>query len=99
MLDLSPVRIQRYNEQRGRCLYCCNPMWEEAIEPQGIALTRIRHTRVEKLYGRIDNLSSFACTAEHLLPQSQGGTDVPHGRPSWGRGSESSRKARMKFLN
>jgi hypothetical protein len=52
-------------------------MWEEAIEPQGMALTRIQPVRVEKFYDRIDNLSSFACTAEHLLPQSQGGTDDP----------------------
>lgn len=77
MLDLSTVRIRRYNEQRGRCLYCRNPMWEEAIEPQGIALIRILRIRVEKSYDCLQNLSSFACTAEHLLPQSQGGTDEP----------------------
>jgi hypothetical protein len=72
MLDLMPVRIRRYNEQRGRCIYCYGPMWEEAIEPQGLALGRLRRSRAEQDYDCLENLASFACTAEHLLPQAKG---------------------------
>lgn len=73
--DLQRLRIQRYNEQHGRCIHCCAPMWERLIEPQGMALLRVRHLRPEQDYGRLCNLESFACTAEHILPQAQGGTD------------------------
>jgi hypothetical protein len=52
-------------------------MWEVAIEPQAIALSRLRYVRVEQDYDCLENLFSFACTAEHLVPQSQGGTDDP----------------------
>lgn len=75
--DLQRLRIERYSEQRGRCIYCCAPMWERLVEPQGMALLRVRHLRPEQNYDRLGNLDSFACTAEHLVPQALGGTDDP----------------------
>ena len=65
-----PSTIQRlkcaaYSMQAGRCYYCQVPMWlyvpEELTE--SLALTHGEAARLQ-------------CTAEHLLPRSEGGRDV-----------------------
>ncbi|EXL04293.1 restriction endonuclease [Brucella anthropi] len=53
-------------------------MWERAIEPQYMGRFRIRQMRVEQEFKTWQaNLSSFACTAEHLHAQANGGQDDP----------------------
>ncbi|MDQ1183159.1 HNH endonuclease [Agrobacterium larrymoorei] len=73
---LRESRINAYNSQRGRCYYCGNPMWEAAIEPLEDAEKRFAENRLEKLFKTpAGNLESHRCTAEHFVPQSNGGTD------------------------
>lgn len=76
---LRVTRIHTYNAQNGRCYYCKHPMWERAIEPQYMGRFRIRVNRVEKQFNTWQaNLSSFACTAEHLHAQANGGENDPN---------------------
>lgn len=69
--------IFRHNEQRGRCYYCGNAMWEREIEPEDDALRRC-----SAYYpgGTFDSdrklLEATICTLEHKLRQADGGTDA-----------------------
>lgn len=77
-MDKRVSRIIAYNRQHGRCYYCGNPMWERAIEPEQDATERFVEPRIDKWFDTPRKLlESFACTAEHIVPQEHGGTDLP----------------------
>ena len=57
-------RLAAFNRQEGRCYYCGFPMW----------LPQSKDFAVK--FKRIEGYSpSLQCTAEHLLPRQEGGTN------------------------
>lgn len=74
---ITRLRIARYNEQRGRCLYCRNLMWERAIEPKRAALFRVWPWRPGEIVEVNRFLTEQLCTAEHVQRVADGGSDDP----------------------
>lgn len=64
MGTLKNIRRSKMHAQGGRCYYCGLPMWDPALvnEPPAIYRTQA----VQK---------KLRCTAEHLLPRSEGGVN------------------------
>jgi 5-methylcytosine-specific restriction endonuclease McrA len=60
--SISRLRSLAFENQRGRCYYCALPMFEG--DP-------VAFCRLWKLTPR--QSKSFLCTAEHLIPRSEGG--------------------------
>lgn len=59
------LRSQAFERQSGRCYYCCVRMWLfSPAELPGVP-------------GKLTAWPKLRCTAEHLLPQSEGGRDTP----------------------
>lgn len=65
MKALKNIRRTKMLAQAGRCYYCDLPMWDDALD--GCAAAECRHGRLPK---------PLRCTAEHLLPRSEGGEDT-----------------------
>lgn len=63
---LKNIRRTKMLAQEGRCYYCGLPMWDEALNDCPAA--EYRSSRRPK---------TLRCTAEHLLPRSEGGVDTP----------------------
>lgn len=64
--QICDLRRHAYEAQDGRCFYCHFPMW--SCDPQEFA----------RRWGiRISAVPCYQCTAEHLVPVSQGGRDEP----------------------
>uniref|UniRef100_UPI003B518B5F HNH endonuclease n=1 Tax=Roseovarius indicus TaxID=540747 RepID=UPI003B518B5F len=61
MGNLENVRRQKMIAQKGRCYYCGLPMWDAPVA------TASRQARTPK---------ALRCTAEHLLPRSEGGRNT-----------------------
>lgn len=59
-------RERRWIEQHGLCHYCRQPMWTGANGRQAFA----EAFRVSERFA-----AAFQCTAEHLKPRGEGGTD------------------------
>lgn len=71
------MRFIRMNEQRGRCFYCGNAMWEREIEPREDALRRFNPYYPDGDFhsdGQV--LEATTCTLEHKHRQAEGGTDA-----------------------
>lgn len=62
--SLKKIRKNKMREQQGRCHYCGLPMWDDDHELNAGG-GRGRRPPAE-----------LRCTAEHLQPRSEGGTDV-----------------------
>ncbi len=66
MKELHRSRLLAFHAQGGRCIYCHYEMWLrspiELIEPYGYTLRQAWKLK---------------CTAEHLVPKSEGGSDAP----------------------
>lgn len=64
MPKISTVRKRKMQAQGGLCYYCGQPMWAENPETfcQAFGVPR-------------REVQLFQCTAEHLLPRSEGGLD------------------------
>lgn len=75
--SITSLRIARYHEQRGRCLYCRNLMWERAIEPKRAALFRVWPWRPGEMVEVNRFLTEQLCTAEHVRRVADGGSDDP----------------------
>lgn len=55
-----------YQLQAGRCYYCGLPMWLHSSD------------ELTKVYGLTDKQAEgLHCTAEHLVPKCEGGSDLP----------------------
>lgn len=63
---LKNIRRTKMLAQEGRCYYCGLPMWDET--PNDCPAADCRRNRQPK---------PLRCTAEHLLPRSEGGADTP----------------------
>lgn len=67
-MSKTPIRSRQlaYQAQAGLCFYCRCAMWlsspEELTKPYGITANQARNLQ---------------CTAEHLIPRSEGGSDMP----------------------
>jgi 5-methylcytosine-specific restriction endonuclease McrA len=66
MGSLKYIRSTKMIEQRGRCYYCDLPMWEDATGKG--PRKHIKQTSAP---------TALRCTAEHLLPRSEGGRNTP----------------------
>jgi hypothetical protein len=62
---LKNIRRTKMLAQKGRCYYCGLPMWDDAVNDCPPA--ECRSVRQPKI---------LRCTAEHLLPRSEGGADT-----------------------
>ena len=65
MGTIKNIRQSKMHAQRGRCYYCSLPMWDPALD---FELPKICRTRAMQ--------KKLRCTAEHLLPRSEGGVDA-----------------------
>ena len=63
---LKNIRRTKMLAQEGRCYYCGLPMWDDT--PNDCPAADCRRNRQPK---------PLRCTAEHLLPRSEGGADTP----------------------
>lgn len=61
-------RQSAYVAQAGLCFYCSCAMWLRSIDE----LTKPYAYGITKKQAKM-----FQCTAEHLIPQSEGGSDLP----------------------
>lgn len=57
-------RSTAYYQQQGLCIYCEKPMWLDGIQ----AFSRQQSITIRQA-------KAFKCTAEHLIPKSDGGTN------------------------
>lgn len=64
MGSLKNIRRMKMLAQGGRCYYCGLPMWEEGADPRLPPICRASILP-----------KSLRCTAEHLLAQSEGGSN------------------------
>lgn len=65
MTALKNIRRRKMLAQEGRCYYCGLPMWDAALDhPLPATGNAGRRPR------------ALQCTAEHLLPRSEGGADT-----------------------
>jgi hypothetical protein len=62
---LKNIRRTKMLAQAGRCYYCGLPMWDDTLNECPPAACR-----------RGRQLKPLRCTAEHLLPRSEGGADT-----------------------
>jgi 5-methylcytosine-specific restriction endonuclease McrA len=60
-----PSRKKAFDRQQGRCYYCSYPIW--LADPDSFKSTHGLTKAQAKL---------FQCTAEHLTPRSEGGSDA-----------------------
>jgi hypothetical protein len=63
---ISKIKRAKFVMQNEMCFYCCQPMWLSS--PENFAQ---RYAISLRAVGR------FQATAEHLLPRSEGGADLP----------------------
>ena len=66
-----PTTIQRlrnhaFHAQHGRCFYCGVAMW--LVSPSELPIERAKPSAA---------VAQLKCTAEHLVPRSEGGKDAP----------------------
>ncbi len=63
--SIARIRDKKFRRQAGLCFYCALPMWTGDPEPfaQQHGLTQAQARRLQ-------------CTAEHLLPRQDGGSDA-----------------------
>lgn len=73
--DITTMRVARYHEQGGRCLYCRNLMWERTIEPRRPAMFRVWPWRPGEIIEFNRFLIEQLCTAEHIVRVVDGGSD------------------------
>ena len=64
MKALQNLRRKKMLAQGGRCYYCALPMWDQALDD--CLPASCRSSRRPKI---------LRCTAEHLLPRSEGGAN------------------------
>ncbi len=62
--SLKTLRKIAFEAQRGKCYYCCQPMWTGDHEQ----ISFVRRYNLSKAQGRL-----LKCTGEHLLPHKHGG--------------------------
>lgn len=65
MGKIKTIRLSKMHAQRGKCYYCSLPMWDPAVDHE---LPEICRTRAMQ--------KMLRCTAEHLIPRSEGGVDT-----------------------
>jgi len=64
MGKLSNIRRTKMHAQQGRCYYCGLPMWDPKMDHDMPAICRTQSMQ-----------KNLRCTAEHLLPRSEGGAN------------------------
>ncbi|MEP9321497.1 HNH endonuclease [Pseudomonas sp. LABIM340] len=64
-MNIQTIRTKAFQRQSGRCTYCNCPMWQSSPDQYAV-----------EHQVRLSQTHEFQCTAEHLLPRCEGGTDA-----------------------
>ena len=86
--SLKEQKLKAYNDQKGLCYYCKNPMW--LVNPSEYA---------SKFKISIQLAKIFQCTGEHLIPHSNGGTSKQNNIVAACKFCNSQRHRRKKVLS